>query len=609
MPPIAVDVSSFNRITPLPSKVDAQKALSIVTGYFDREDDRFVAGLREIGYPTLLAPFVERWKRDARPWARAQIFVYLQLPLDAPGHHVVVKRLYKQAEAAGDHELVGAFMVAFDRLTRRTRKKRWLQTQDPVTGRWNSQQYDALVAIPNSVYLGASFDEKTHRFVQYKWYNPWSIASQRLFSGKTRRYLCRRTWRYFRKLTNSEYVKAIVPVLLRYADEDLQKPENLLDSWCLLRICFNDHPALDFTKPSASLKPGRTLSELTAAPYAEDLWSLPGSGPVLLNLLLEARSRTVRVWAKQLLERHHKSLITTLPLGTIFRILESSNSDLQQFGATLLDTIGGADAWPLDTWLRLLELRDPTALAIVCEVFSKRVAGSRLDALGAVKLAAARAVPVARMGFGFLKQRNWDAPADRRALVELGAARCDAVSGELAKWALSIAGTGERYDRDVVVALFDSLSEPMREAASAWFARNEAAQDDPVLWTRLIETPYEEIRLRLVEQLQYRASRPRVEVDELGGLWASVLLGVHRGGRHKLKAIEQLVAAIVDHPEVAVDLIPVLGAAVRSIRGPEQRAGLAGVARLAALWPPAIEYLRRELPELKFDTTTAIGAV
>lgn len=600
-----------NRITPVFSQPDSAKALSIATGYFDREDDRFVAALRDVYYPAVLEPFVERWKRDVRSWARAQIFEYLRLPLDVPGHQLVVKRLYKQAEASRDHELVGAFMAAFDRLIRRSRGRRWTQVQDPVTRRWRSQEHEALVAEPNSYSPFAYFDQKKHKFAQYNWFRPYLNKSLRLFSVSTRKYLSRRVWRYFRRLAATrptEYVAAIAPALLRYEDRDLREPENLLDSRSLMQICFGKHPALDFSKPYVALQPNRTLAELTAAPLAEDLWSTSSSGPVLLTLLLEAKSRTVRVWAKQLLERHHRNVTDTMSIETLFRMLDSPDSDLQQFGATLLDTAPGVDAWPLDTWLRLLELPDPTALAIVCEIFSKRVAASRLDAAGTVKLAKARAVPVARMGFAYLKQRNWNAPADRRALVELGGARCDAVSGELAKWALGIAGSGERYDRDVVVGLFDSLSEPMREAASSWFTRNEAAQDDPVLWTRLIETPYEEIRLRLVELLQYRASRPRVEHDDLSWLWSSVLLGVHRGGRHKLKAIEQLVAAIIDHPERGEELVPVLGVAVRSIRGPERRAGLAGVARLVDLCPGAVEYLRRELPELSFDVTTASGA-
>ena len=36
----------------------------------------------------------------------------------------MVKRLFKQAEASNDHELMAAFLVAFDRLVRRLRRMR-----------------------------------------------------------------------------------------------------------------------------------------------------------------------------------------------------------------------------------------------------------------------------------------------------------------------------------------------------------------------------------------------------------------------------------------------------------------------------------------------------
>ena len=70
--------------------------------------------------------------------ARARFFKYLALPLDRPGHHPLVKRLFKQAEANRDHELMAAFLVAFDRLIRRQRRiATALQLSDPpvVDGR------------------------------------------------------------------------------------------------------------------------------------------------------------------------------------------------------------------------------------------------------------------------------------------------------------------------------------------------------------------------------------------------------------------------------------------------------------------------------------------
>src|SRR6185437_1522052 len=83
---------------------------------FSNQDDQFIDRLRLVRAPKYLAGLADRWKKDPRPWAHEQIFSYLALPLDRPGHHPVVKRLFKQAEANHDHALVAAFLVAFDRL-------------------------------------------------------------------------------------------------------------------------------------------------------------------------------------------------------------------------------------------------------------------------------------------------------------------------------------------------------------------------------------------------------------------------------------------------------------------------------------------------------------
>src|SRR5262245_28683728 len=92
--------------------------------YFAAADERFLQKLREFHDPKKLAPIADRWKKDHRPWARQQIFKYLELPFDAAGHEPVVKRLFKHAEEKQDDELMSAFAVAFDRLVRRVRKKR-----------------------------------------------------------------------------------------------------------------------------------------------------------------------------------------------------------------------------------------------------------------------------------------------------------------------------------------------------------------------------------------------------------------------------------------------------------------------------------------------------
>ena len=153
--------------------------------------------------------FVDRWKRDPRPYARTQILAYLARPLDSLGHNVVVKRLFKQAEAAGDDELMAAFLVAFDVLVRRVRKTR---------RRYNWQAREAwteeTLIAPRDVILPRAATVK-HR-------NPRTGAeiavparlpkNGRLFSYRTRHYLRRRAWRYFRRLGHQHperYVAAL----------------------------------------------------------------------------------------------------------------------------------------------------------------------------------------------------------------------------------------------------------------------------------------------------------------------------------------------------------------------------------------------------------------
>src|SRR5438477_11703917 len=90
----------------------------LVDEFFATEDDRFLTELRKLHKIESLVGLAERWKNDPRPWARQQIIKLLELPLSTPGHQPIIKRLFKQAEQNRDHELMAAFMVAFDKLLR-----------------------------------------------------------------------------------------------------------------------------------------------------------------------------------------------------------------------------------------------------------------------------------------------------------------------------------------------------------------------------------------------------------------------------------------------------------------------------------------------------------
>ncbi len=570
----------------------------LVEECFAAEDARFLAELRRVDQPKLLAAFADKWKRDPRPWARQQTLDYLDLPLDRPGHQPVVKRLFKQAEEVRDDELMARFLVAFDRNVRRVIGTRWGWDSALRTGT-HRQVLEAprnVIPLAGSTYIDPATGRKAPA--------PVPKRDPRLFRYRTRYYLRRRAWRYFRAMGFARpeaYPAAIARALTRYRDADFAKGEHILDSWGVLHACFGGHDALEFDADHAKVRASRSFSELASAPMFPEAWKRAESAPILFQLLFEAASRLVRVWARQTLEREHATYTATVE--QLIKLLDHDDAEVQQFGARLLANAPGLATLPVTSWLRLLETRNTEALAAVCAVFVRHVAPERLTLAQSVELACARPVPVARLGLQFLQGRVIATPDERAAIVGVADTRCGAVAGALTTWALGILGQANVYQVDQVVRFFDSLRAEAREAAWAWLtADGSVGQSDPVLWSRLIETPFDDLRLRLVDFLERdveRRSRPGA-ADPLRLLWTSVLLGVHRGGRQKAKAVRQVGEAIASDPGCTEALLPVLAVAVRSVRGPEARAGLSAVMSALAARPELSAAIHRFLPELKW---------
>src|SRR5262249_38374031 len=153
-------------------------------------------------------------------------------------------------------------------------------------------------------------------------------------------------------------------------------------------------------------------------------------------------------------------------------------------------------------WLRLLQTRNLTALETITRVMRRHVRGETVTLEQAVELACAAPVPVARLGFELLGAKPVRTREDLQALARLAEARCESVAGEFAAWAIGLLGTPESYDVELVVRFFDALSRSTRQAAWAWLTSptgKTPGDDDPALWSRLIETPYDDLRMHLVE--------------------------------------------------------------------------------------------------------------
>jgi hypothetical protein len=577
----------------------------LVDESFASEDDQFVDHVRMVTAPTYLAAMADRWKKDPRAWARRQIFKYLALPLDRAGHHCVVKRLFKQAEASRDHELMAAFLVAFDRLVRRQRRMRYRYN---FQTRWSSQE-EVLFAPRDQILATAKGREARNPRTGERIYVPGFLRVPmhgRLFSYRTRGYLRRRACRYFRRMgfqQPSEYPQAVAAALALYRDDDAARGENILDNWSLMHIAFRRSPVLQFKRTRVEVTDGRSLGELAAAPQFENLWKKPESTAVLLKLLTQADSRLVRVWAMQLLKRDHAPTMQAITARQLLALLNHADEEVQQFGAGLLETLSGADSWPIATWLELLETRSVTALATICQVMNQRVSPKRLSLEQCVALACARATPVARLGLSWLRSRPVSGSEDRATIGRLAGVQCEAVGAEVAEYALSILGSPQAYRMEEVSPFFDSLNASVRRGAWEWLTPPSPGYDDAELWSRLLETPYDDVRLRLVEELNKRTRETdgpaALNRQDVSMVWATVLLGVHRGGRAKLKALRQISQAIAEQPDRAARLVPVLAVAIRSVRPPEARAGLSAILSAVSARPELEATLARCIPELR----------
>lgn len=577
-------------------------SMLLVEEYFDREDERFLPSLRQISEWRKLAGFAGRWKKDHRPWARRQIFRYLQHPLNAPGHQPLVKQLFKHAEENRDDDSMASFLVVFDGLARYQRITKWQWD-------WESRQSwseDVLRLPRNTIPLAmkqvkqivnpftreAQTLERTARYRE----------SDRLFSYRTRYYLRRRAWRYFRRLgfqRPEAYCQAVTKALSRYRNESLTNGEDILESWGLMHACFGTSEHLEKTPSHIGFQAGKSFADLKPSPYFPELWRSERGFDSLFALLVSARSQLVQNWAMELLDRDHEDRLAAIKITRLIPLLNHDEDSISEFAARWFQRSAELATLSLDDWFQLLDAPNVNALDLICRSMSEHVRADRLSLQDCVRLACAAPVPVARMGLDWLQERSITTDDDRELLRQCAGAKCVATAGEMTTWVLSHFSTADRYDREQATAFLDSLNSGCRSAAWDWLVGGDSpGRDDPVLWSRLVESPYDDIRLPLIDVLQRRTVETGLSNDLLTPVWSAVLAGVHRGGRAKLKAIEQIKAAILKEPRRLDDLLPVLCIAVRSVRGPEMAAGLSAVVEIVTARPELEPAIRSALTEL-----------
>lgn len=611
---------------------------------YARGDPGFVPEIRRITDAEQLGEFAARWFEDRRPEARQLLFAYLDQPLNAFRHEVLVKRLFKRAEAASDDALMARFLVLFDRSVHRVLRDRRLSVTQKVATRaeaeelvrrWKEKGFEAFfwpdwVVAEGGRYVEAGFrvtkawrvltpsvpphttmwrptGEAARRpYPLYETVRQRNERSKRLFSLATRRYLRRRAWRYFRRLGRhnpDRYVAAVAEALRCYRDVDAPTGLGLLDNWGLVHILFHHSPALVAHPNGWKLAPGWGLSGLTAAPAFEPLWQQQPR--VLLDLLQRAPARAVRQWAVVMVRRDHEALLHSLSHEELFGLLAHEDPTVVELAVEVLRSMPDIGELGIARLLRLLEEPHPDTLDIVAALIEEKISPERVTFEQAVRLACCRPLPTARLGFRWLKTRMPAGDEDVRALLRLVEAPCEPLRPEMVRWAIETVQAFPQVQPEWALEFLDSRHSDVREAGWAWLLRDERLAGDITLWRKLLESPYDDIRLSLVALMEERAGQKRrLEVDRLDDdllrfAWAAVLLNVHRGSRVKPRVVGQLVRRLERRPEEAGALLPVLAVALRSVRGPEWRAGLAGLVRLLERQPAIREAAETLFPELK----------
>ena len=601
---------------------------SLAEALFDRGDAGFVAELRRVHYADRLAGLAIRWASDQRPFARQAILDYLAQPLNCYRHEPLVKRLFKAVEAKGDDELMGTFLAAFDRTIRRQRRmmNRFRHVNFPTRAaaeaavrEWEADGYgdssivshrpgsftayatkqEPVVVAPKGTTMPRPRESQWRRNEEFISDSQEAAFARRyqLFSLPTRRYLRRRAWRYFRQIAREDparYVRAATAFLTRYTDADVDSDIHLLDNWGLMHALFGDSPALVRPAKGWEFAPGKSFADLAPAPRFEAAWA--ADPQAVFDVMLKANCRPVRVWAVRMIERHHRAWLAARPVATLLALADHADPELSALGFALLADVPDLSAVSLDEWLKRLDGDDVDRLRRLTDLLVRRLDPARVPTADAIRLAGHRSKPVAEFGFAVVQQKALTA-AEVPALLGLAQSECEAIRPALVLWLRrTLEGFGP-VPASWVLEFLDSKHPDVRAAGWAWLT-DSPLRDDPAIWHRLTESPYDDVRERLTAEFDRRLAG--ADPDAVRLLWATVLTNVTRGGRQKPGVVAQIVRRAAADPGEADRLLPLLAVAVRSLRGPEFRAGLAGIVALAETKPELIPQIRERFPELEW---------
>lgn len=549
----------------------------LVDEYYKSGDSRFLGELFASRSERKLKSFAETWYADQRDFARETLLSYIDDGCDRWNHRALVKSLFKQAEAASDDEAMAHFLVAFDRLVKHDIIQKWEYN-------WQTRERTSrYITVPDPTVPSRAAKSGN----QY--------TSDR-FSRRTRIYLCRRVFRYFRKIAFKDperYGRVIRQTLSLYKDEHLEKPQQLIDSWSLMHVLYWGAPVIQRKAHGVRLAAGARLGDLKPCPFFPAAWQ--NAFHEILHLVLHAQSRTVRVWASTLLKRDYDQQIRGIEVQKIRTMLSSIHEEAQELGAEMLKHAEGLPNVTVSEWLELLNNNNLSILPVICELMMEHVHPERVTLEQCVDLAQARVAAVAELGLNWARSKPVRDEDTLRALLRLCNASVATVRSAAVEWIKSVLRQSTFLKSELVLDLADSAYAETRAAGLSLMA--EFYPEDTSLWAALAESPYPDVRSWLV--LHLKMLQKVLHLETVQGVWTSSLLAIHSGSKAKRVVIRQITERIIQNADSADSLLPLLGVMLRSVRPPERRNALAALARCAFESPGLQSAIERRLPELK----------
>ena len=586
----------FGRLSRTSSKPPPVGSLLRVQQYLDDGDvEGFVDELCRVEDADSLGRYAQPLYRDPRSTARKGLLKYVLRSMRCYRHEAIVKRLFKLAEANHDDEVMGHFMVALDRSLSRV-----LQTRN---------RYDWTVGDVVRV----------DRIVTQSQVMPKDARPARpkfLYSLATRRYLRRRAWRYFRTIDDeTRYVASISKTIAIYDDADTENGLAILDKWGLTHVLFHHCEAIRCNPGNWKLADGRGFGDLAAAPYREGAYA--ADALPLLELCENANGQTVRMWAIELLRKHHRSALVNLDIDRLLRWIAADDA-LADIAVGQLRDRDDVQQFAPEDWLRLFDRANSSVLQPLTDIAAEQNAPQHWPIETLLELALHQSSALVGLAKSELANRPM-LPQNRDAWFDLIDAPCASHRYELAEMTLDKwVATNDRDDA-LLMHWIDATDPDVRlrglRCLDPSNSKDSNSFADPLIWQRCLESPYDDVQLWIADHLASR-SLHQVGVEKtsslipdpasmdtatLHRLWATVLLNTGRGGRTKIKLIDAI-ADIVDQqmmrqsiegdgsvasPEDSTikELLSMMTTMLRSIRVTEFRAALAALTRLVERHP------------------------